>query len=233
MRFVNRKEAAGYTERIKALQTDIPKYKEEILLLKSQRNLTTDPKALKKINKQIFELQDKVQGDLVFQTRKILAESLSKGKIDSFLRQFGIKIISDEKLEILTEQILYGNIDNFFAEVSEGASNFALGASYNESALQMVKDLGVSVSPLRLDLSIAKNQYTTAANKAGFGTRAITSDKSEVSLIGYLQRLSFYGNDELGSIALANVDLPEDEAIDIIRNWLKTPNGQKLKIRRR
>ena len=229
MRFINRKEAAGYTERIKALQTDIPKYKEEILLLKNQRNLTTDPKALKKINKQIFELQDKVQGDLVFQTRKILAESLSKGKIDSFLRQFGIKLISDEKLEILTEQILYGNIDNFFAEVSEGASNFALGASYNESALQLVKDLGVSVSPLRLDLSIAKNKYTTAANRAGFGTRAITSDKSESSLVGYLQRLSFYGNDELGSIALANADLPEDEAINILRNWLKTPNGQKLK----
>ena len=229
MRFINKKEAAGYTERIKALQTDIPKYKEEILSLKKQRNLTTDPKALKKIDKQIFQLQDKVQGDIVFQTRKILAESLSKGKIDSFLRQFGIKLISDEKLEILTEQILYGNIDSFFAEVSEGASSFALGATYNESALQLVKDLGVSVSPLRLDLSIAKNKYTTAANKAGFATRAITSDKSESSLVGYLQRLSFYGNDELGSIALANADLPEDEAINIIRNWLKTPNGQKLK----
>lgn len=229
MRFINKKEAAGYTTRIKALQTDIPKYKEEILLLKNQRNLTTDAKVLKKIDRKIFELQEKVQGDIVFQTRKILAESLSKGKIDSFLRQFGIKLISDEKLEILTEQILYGNIDNFFAEVSEGASSFALGATYNESALQMVKDLGVSVSPLRLDLSIAKNQYTTAANKAGFTTRAITSDKSESSLVGYLQRLSFYGNDELGSIALANADLPDKEAIDIIRNWLKTPNGQKLK----
>lgn len=229
MRFINRKEAAGYTTRIKALETEIPKYKEEILLLKKQRSLTSDSKVLKKIDKKIFELQEKVQGGLVGQTRMILAESLSKGKIDSFLRQFGIKIIDDETIDLLTEQVLYGNINNFFADVSEGASNFALGATYNESALQLVKDLGVAVAPLRLDLTIAKNKYTTAANKAGFGMRAITSDKSESSLVGYLQRLSFYGNDELGSIALANADLPEDEAIRLIRNWLETPNGQKLK----
>jgi len=229
MRFINRKEAAEYTARIKALETDIPKYKEELKVLKKERNLTTDPKTLKKINKKIFELQDKVQGEIVGQTRKIIAESLTRGKIDTFLRQFGIKIINDKELELLTEQVLYGNIDSFFAGVSEGASNFATGATYNESVLQLVKDLGVGVRPLRLDLSLSKNKYTEAANKAGFGARAITSDKSESSLVGYLQRLSFYGNDELGSLALANVNLPEAEAINLIRNWLKSPKGQKLK----
>ncbi len=229
MRFINRKEAAEYTARIKALETDIPKYKEELKILKKERNTTTDTKKLKELDKQIFDLQDKVQGEIVGQTRKIIAESLTRGKIDTFLRQFGIKIINDKELELLTEQVLYGNIDSFFAGVSEGASNFATGATYNESVLQLVKDLGVGVRPLRLDLSLSKNKYTEAANKAGFGARAITSDKSESSLVGYLQRLSFYGNDELGSLALANVDLPESEAIDLIRNWLKSPKGQKLK----
>ena len=229
MRFINRKEAAEYTARIKALETDIPKYKEELKVLKKERNTTTDTKKLKELDKQIFNLQDKVQGEIVGQTRKIIAESLTRGKIDTFLRQFGIKIINDKELELLTEQVLYGNIDSFFAGVSEGASNFATGATYNESVLQLVKDLGVGVRPLRLDLSLSKNKYTEAANKAGFGARAITSDKSESSLVGYLQRLSFYGNDELGSLALANVDLPEADAIDLIRNWLKSPKGQKLK----
>ena len=229
MRFFNKKEAAGYTARIKALETDIPKYKEELKLLKKERNTTTDTKRLKELDKQIFDIQDKVQGDIVGQTRRIMAESLSRGKIDNFLRQFGIKIIDDETIELLTEQVIFGNVDSFFAGVSEGATNFATGATYNESVLQLVKDLGVGVRPLRLDLSIAKNKYTVAANKAGFGARAITSDKSESSLVGYLQRLSFYGNDELGSLALANVDLPEADAIELIRNWLRSPKGQKLK----
>ncbi len=104
-----------------------------------------------------------------------------------------------------------------------------LGATYNETVLQLVKDLGVGAQPLRLDLTTATRQYTQAANVAGFGTRAITSDKSEASLIGWLLRLSFYGNDELGSVALANVDLPEDRAIQILVDWLKTPKGQQLK----
>ena len=229
MRFINKKEATEYTARIKALETEIPKYKEELKLLKKERNITTDTKKLKELDKKIFDLQDKVQGEIVGQTRKIMAESLSRGKIDNFLRNFGIKLIGDEELELLTEQVIYGNIDSFFAGISEGASNFASGATYNESVLQLVKDLGVNAAPLRLDLTTASRKYTEAANRAGFGTRAITSDKSEASLIGWLLRVSFYGNDELGSVALANVDLPPDQAIRLIRDWLETPKGQQLK----
>jgi hypothetical protein len=158
-----------------------------------------------------------------------MAETLAKGRLDSFLRNFGIKIIDDESIELLTEQIIYGNIDNLLASVSEGASNFALGATYNESVLQLVKDLGVDARPLRLDLTTARKKYAVSASKAGFGTQAITSDMSESSLVGYLLRLSFYGNDELGSLALANADLPEDQAIKLLTDWLKSSRGVKLK----
>jgi hypothetical protein len=229
MRFFNKREAEGYTARIKALQTEIPKYKEELKLLKRERNITTDTKKIKELDKKIFDLQDKVEGDLVGQTRRIMAESLAGGKVNNFLRLFGIKIIDDKTMELLTEQIIYGNIDNLFASVSEGATNFASGATYNESVLQLVKDLGVNAAPLKLDLTTAVSQYTEAASIAGFGTKAITSDKSEASLIGWLLRVSFYGNDELGSVALANVDLPPDKAIRLIRDWLETPKGQQLK----
>jgi hypothetical protein len=146
--------------------------------------VTYDAKKSKELAKQISDLEDKIEGGVAGQVRKIMAESLSKGKMDSFLRQFGIKLVDDESVDILTEQIIYGNIDNVFSEVSEGAGNFATGSTYNESALQLVKDLGVDVRPLRLDLTTSKNIYTTAANKAGFGTRSITRDKSESSLVG-------------------------------------------------
>jgi len=233
MRFINKKEAELNAAKIKALDTEIINSREELFQLKKELGgmtaLTYDAKKSKELTAKIFELEQKIEGGIAGQTRKIIAESLSKGRIDSFLRNFGIKMIDDESIEILTEQIIYGNIDNLLAAVSEGGMNFATGATYNESVLQLVKDLGVDVRPLRLDLTTSKNKYTTAANKAGFGTRAITSDKSESSLVGWLLRLSFYGNDELGSLALANADIPEDKAIQLLLNWIRSPRGQQLK----
>ena len=233
MRFINRKEAEVNATRIKAIDADIISYREELFQLKKELGtmnvLTFDSKRAEEITSKIAKLEDKIQGGVAGQTRKILAESLSKGKIDTFLRQFGIKVIDDESIDILTEQIIYGNIDSLLAEVSEGGMNFATGATYNESVLQLVKDLGVDVRPLRLDLTTASKQYKASANVAGFGTRAITSDKSEASLIGYLLRLRFYGNDELGSLALANADLPDDQAMNVLLGWLKTSRGKQLK----
>jgi len=233
LRFVNKKEAESNAVKIKALDEEIVTGREELFRLKkelySMTAITYDAKKSKELAAQIAKLEDKIEGGVAGQVRKIMAESLSKGKIDSFLRQFGIKLVDEESINILTDQIIYGNIDNLMSEVSEGAGNFAIGSTYNESALQLVKDLGVDVRPLRLDLTTSKNRYTTAANKAGFGTRAITSDKSESSLVGYLLRLSFYGNDELGSLALANADLPEDQTMKILLNWLRESRGRKLK----
>jgi hypothetical protein len=233
MRFINKKEAEANTAAIKALDAKIVSGREELFQLKKElKALDPNSKQAKTINLKIAEVEESIEGGVAGQTRKILAEALSKGKINNFLSQFGIsriKLIDDESLEILTEQIIYGNIDNLLSSVSEGGMNFASGATYNETVLQLVKDLGVGAQPLRLDLTTATKQYTQAANIAGFGTRAITSDKSEASLIGWLLRVSFYGNDELGSIALANVDLPPDQAISILVNWLKTPKGQQLK----
>lgn len=230
MRFINKKEAETNVAAIKALDAKIISGREELFQLKTEvRSLDPKSKKAKALNLKIAEVEESIEGGVAGQTRQILAQALSRGKIDNFLRNFNIKLIDDESIEILTDQIIYGNIDNLLSSVSEGGMNFASGATYNETVLQLVKDLGVGAQPLRLDFSAATRQYTQAANVAGFGTRAITSDKSEASLIGWLMRLSFYGNDELGSVALANVTLPEDEAIGIIVNWLKTPRGQQLK----
>ena len=233
LRFVNKKEAEANAAKIKALDAEIVASREELFNLKkelgSMTAVTYDAKRSKELTTKIFELEQKVEGGIAGQTRNIIAETLSKGRIDSFLRNFGIKMVDDESIEILTEQIIYGNIDNLLASVSEGGMNFALGSTYNQTVMQLVKDLGVDARPLRLDLTTSKNKYTVSANKAGFGTRGITSDKSESSLVGWLLRLSFYGNDELGSLALANVDIPEDKAMQLLVNWIRSPKGQKLK----
>jgi hypothetical protein len=232
-RFVNKKEAEANADIIKAIPVQVAKDKEELFQAKKELGamsaINFDPIKSKDLIKKISDLEAKVEGGVVGQVRLVIAESLAKGKVDSVLRKIGIKMFKDEDLELLTEQIIYGNIDSLFAEISEGASNFALGATYNETVLQLVKDMGTDVRPFKLDLTSAKKRYTTASNQAGFKTQAITSDKSESSLTGWLLRLSFYGNDELGSLALANVDLPEEQALKLITNYLRSPNGKKLK----
>jgi hypothetical protein len=233
MRFVNKKEAEANALKIKAIPQQFVKDKEE--LFQAQKELGAmsainfDPKRSKELIEKISDLEAKVEGGVVGQVRLVIAESLAKGKIDSLFRKVGYKMFKDEDLDILTEQIVYGNIDSLFAEVSEGATNFALGATYNETVLQLVKDLGTDVRPFKLDVTSAKKRYTTASNQAGFKTQAITSDKSESSLTGWLLRLSFYGNDELGSLALANIDLPEAQTMKLITDYLRSPNGKKLK----
>ena len=230
MRFLNKKESEANIAEITALDAKIISGREELFQLKTQlRTLDPASKEAKALNVKIVNVEEGIEGGVAGQTRIILANALSRGKIDNFLRNFNIKLIDDETIDILKDQIIYGDIDNLLSSVSEGGMNFASGATYNETVLQLVKDLGVGAQPLRLDLTTATNKYTQAANVAGFGTRAITSDKSEASLIGWLLRVSFYGNDELGSIALANVDLPEDKAIQILVNWLRSPKGEKLK----
>jgi hypothetical protein len=232
-RFVNKKEAEANVDKIKAIPAQVAKDKEELFQAKKELGamsvINFDAKRSKELLKKVSDLEAKVEGGVVGQVRLVIAESLAKGKIDSVLRKVGIKMFKDEDIEILTEQIIYGNIDSLFAEISEGATNFALGATYNETVLQLVKDLGTDVRPFKLDLTTAKKRYTAASNVAGFKTQAITSDKSESSLVGWLLRLSFYGNDELGSLALANIDLPEEQALKLILNYLRSPNGKKLK----
>jgi hypothetical protein len=163
-RFVNKKEAEANAVKIKAIPEQIAKDKEELFQAKKELGamsaINFDAKRSKELLKKVSDLEAKVEGGVVGQVRIVIAESLAKGKIDSVLRKVGIKMFKDEDIEILTEQIIYGNIDSLFAEISEGASNFALGATYNETVLQLVKDLGTDVRPFKLDLTTAKKRYT-------------------------------------------------------------------------
>jgi hypothetical protein len=116
MRFINKKEAEANTVAIKALDAKIVSGREELFQLKKElKALDPNSKQAKTINLKIAEVEESIEGGVAGQTRQILAEALSKGKINNFLSQFGInriKLIDDESLEILTEQIIYGNIDN-------------------------------------------------------------------------------------------------------------------------
>jgi hypothetical protein len=148
MRFLNKKESETNIAEIKALDAKIVSGREELFQLKTQlRILDPNSKKAKTLNLKIAEVEESIEGGVAGQTRIILANALSRGKIDNFLRSFNIKLIDDETIDILKDQIIYGDIDNLLSSVSEGGMNFASGATYNETVLQLVKDLGVGAQP--------------------------------------------------------------------------------------
>ncbi len=230
LRILNNKDHKMYMEKYADLEVSIVTKREELASLRETLSKTKDFKVIEELSSKINALETDLQGGLVEQTRRVLAEALTQGRVYRFANRFGLKPIGDDEVEFLTEQIIYGDIENLFSVVSEGGFNFASGADYIESAMDLVKATGSKTGELRLDIDAVRKNYSVAANRLGF--RAIgPTIENEASLLSYLLRISFYSNDELGSIAVANLAddaAGESAAIKKIFDWLKTDRGQKL-----
>lgn len=230
LRIVNNKDHKKYIQKYADLESSIVTKREELTALRETLSKTKDPKVIEELAPRVSALENDLQGGLVEQTRRVLAEALTQGRVYRFANRFGLKPIGDDEVEFLTEQIIYGDIENLFSVVSEGGFNFASGADYIESAMDLVKSTGAKQGELRLDIDAVRKKYSVAANKRGFRAIGLTTE-SEASLISYLLRISFYSNDELGSLAVANLAddaVGESAAIKKIFDWLKTDKGQKL-----
>jgi len=225
MRFVNKNQAEKYSGEIKGIQTTIDAQKKKIAEYATIARTSADPKevasakaGIARINKEM-----RVKGGVVDQTRVILAQALSEGRTQNFLKRFNIKLLDDEGVDILKEQVLFGDIDNVVSTLSEGAFNFAAGSNYIDGAYDLAKSLGVKQAELRLDLGGLKTRYGRTATDRGFREIGVIKE-NEASLVAWALRISFYGNDELGAIALANLSDDADEAantIKTIRSWLE------------
>jgi hypothetical protein len=224
LRFLNKKESDVYLAKFKDIQEEFTKNSEE---LKDIRRLlqTEDTPALRA---KAAELEEYLSTNITDRTRLVMAEALSTGRVNRFLDRMGIPLLGKQEIDLLTDQIAYGDIENLFSMVSEGGFNFASGADYVESASNLVKTLNVKGGALRLNLDGATGRYAPAAGQSGFREVGIYN---EASLISYLLRISFYANDELGAIAIANLSDNTDEAaraVTTIANWIKTDKGKKL-----
>jgi hypothetical protein len=232
MRFVNKNQADVYTDEIKAIQTTLAAQKQQLAdlgkVVKANSNANEVATAKANIARIRKEMEEK--GGVVEQTRTILAQALTEGRTQAFLKKFKINLLDDEGVELLKEQVLFGDVDNLLSIISEGGFNFAAGSNYIDGAYDAAKALGVRQAELRLDLDGLKEQYGVAASQRGFREIGIIKE-NEASMIAWALRISFYGNDELGSIALANLsDDPTEaaNAIKAIREWLNDPKNKKL-----
>jgi len=227
MRFVNKKDVEKYTAEIAALDTKIAATRVELKSLKTTLKSTDDVVKKAEIQTQIDDLVKEVQGGVVGQTRQIFARALTEGKVNRFLGKLGRGPLNQKEAELLSEQLIYGDIENALATISEGGFNFATGNDYISRAVDLVKSTGVSAHALTL--SLPKARYAKKQGEIGFKAQAV-SKQDEASLVGWMLRIGYYSNDELGGIAVAGMGVrQESDIINDMANWITTTKqGQKF-----
>ena len=162
---------------------------------------------------------EEAAGDIK-QVRLITANALNEGKMARFYERTGIGKLTKEDRELLSEQILYGDLDNALADVVEGGRNAFTGVDQYTKTIAHTRKNRVRSAELTYDMGAG---FRRAKGKKGFDE--IKPDViNEASLIAWVMRIGYYANDNLGGIAIANLaTTPEGErqAIIKIMDWMK------------
>jgi hypothetical protein len=132
----------------------------------------------------------------------------------------------EDEAEILAEHLVYGNLDNSVALISEGGFNFAAGADYVTTATLFTKSHGVRSEKLIIDDPKAK-KYSRVRGERGY-TNVPIGPENEASMLSWLMRIGYYANDEVGAIAIANLD-DKGRAIEELLDYMKN-NEQFRKL---
>ena len=217
MRILNKEEAQRYGDEITKLDTVLVANKAEIKRLRKVIEDSTDDKVIANARNQISKLRKETDIDVVRKTREIMASALTQGRVNNFLKSQGRKPLNQDAIDLLSEQIIYGDIENFLSVISEGGFNFATGGDFLSSAVGFTKLHKVRSTELRI--TGPKQQYTRAQGARGFKSIGLTN-QDEASMVSYLLRISYVSNDELGAIAVANLDNPE-VAVKLIADYLR------------
>ena len=217
LRILNKKEAAKFEAEITAVDDVIVKAREEIKLKREAMKITTDPVAKASIAAEIETLKASTAGGAVGQTRRIIATSLTSGRVNRYREALGMKPMFEEEAAILAEHLVYGNLDNSLAMVSEGASNFATGGDYISRATIFTRTHGVRSEALVINEPKAA-KYGVAKTGRNYEPRALRN-QDEAALLTWLMRINYIANDRLGAIAVANLD-DKELAIAKIMDWM-------------
>ena len=219
LRILNKKEAAKFEAEITAVDDLIVKAREEIKLKREAMKITTDPVVKASIAAEIETLKASTAGGAVGQTRRIIATSLTSGRVNRYRESLGMKPMFEEEAGILAEHLIYGNLDNSLSMVSEGASNFATGGDYITRATIFTRTHGVRSEALVINEPKAE-KYGVARTGRNYEPRALRN-QDEAALLTWLMRINYIANDRLGAIAIANLDNKE-LAIQKIMDWMQS-----------
>jgi hypothetical protein len=229
LRILNKKEAAKFEAEITAIDDIILKARKDIKLKKETMKITTDPAVKASIAAEIEALKTATVGGAVGQTRRIMATSLTSGRVNRFRERLGMRPMFEDEAEILAEHLIYGNLDNSLSLVSEGASNFATGGDFITRSTIFTRTHGVRSEAFVLNEPKAA-KYGIAKADREYKSRALRS-QDEAALLTWLMRINYIANDRLGAVAIANLSNTakgKELAIIKIMDWMqKNPSFRK------
>jgi hypothetical protein len=105
LRILNKKEAAKYETQILAVDGNIVKARDEIKLKKEAIKATSDPAIKASLAAEIEVLRETAGVSAVEQTRRIMATSLTSGRVNRLRERMGLKPMFEEEAEILAEHL--------------------------------------------------------------------------------------------------------------------------------
>jgi hypothetical protein len=228
LRFTNRRDVNRITKDLTGLKEKFDNGNKQLQVLRRElQGLTKGTAAHTAKADEIAALQKDLAGGLTQQAREIFADALTSGRLNTWRTQLGLKPYNQQDAELLKEHIRYGNLENSLGEVTEAGLNTFTGNDFISRAQNLVKQTGVSTH----ELTITPGDFAKKPGERGFKPQAV-SDQDPASLHSWMFSISRYANDELGSIAVANLSddiAVKAETIGKMVNWMTTTkNGQKF-----
>ena len=224
MRLVNKKDVDRYAEELTQLKNKFDTAQTTIAdLNKKIKALPKGHADIAVYDAEIARLTKSMQGGITQQSREIFARALTEGRINRLRESLGLEKVGKEEIDLITEQLRYGNLENSLGVVSESAANYATGNEYISRAENLAKQTGVPVHGLRIDA--AARNLVKKPGERGFKIQAL-NQQDEASMYSWMTRIGYYANDDLGKLAVANLD-DKGKFLTEAKQWLKTKDGQK------
>jgi hypothetical protein len=224
MRYLNKKESVKFEAQIAKIDTDILEARKMMAVKTKELDEAVDEADKIRIRSEIDGLRATSSRNIVEETRRIMATAFTSGRINRYREYLGRGPMFEDEAEILAEHLIYGNLDNSVSLVTESAMNFASnGADYITSAIAMTKSTGVRNEKLIIEDPRAK-KYAKSRNF----TKIPIGPENEKSMLSWLQRISYYANDEVGAIAVANLDNKAVAIRELLEYMDNNPEFRKL-----
>lgn len=227
LRFTNRREINTVKNELTAIKTKFDKGRTEIETLK--RELNALPSGHPDINakrQRLEEVIGELKGGFQEQVQEVFANTLTAGRLNRWREQLGLKPMNEKEADILKEHIRYGNLQRASEDVSEGSMNMFTGNDYVSRSENLVKQTGVSTQALTF--KTPESRFVKKPGERAFTPQAL-HQQDEGSMYSWMLQIGRYSNDELGGIAIANLDNPNGPtgAIAKMTNWMNTTKEGK------
>jgi hypothetical protein len=229
MRMANKKEVDTYVVELTKLKKKFDVGQSELAILRKELSSANQAKNVglaDGLTKKINELEKTLAGGMTKQAREIFAGALTSGRVNRWRGQLGMEPMNKTEIAILREQIADGDIENVLSIASEGGLNMVTGNDYISRAINLERQTGTSVHALTYSVPDGKSFVKKPGSQA-FDFQAL-NQLDEASMVSWMMTMSRYANDEMSTIAVANLD-NEILAVNKMVKWMtETKVGKKF-----